>query len=45
MDGLFDWSRKSHTSIEFIVVTKITPGLDGEKAPHVLCVPKDIAER
>ena len=35
-DGLFDWSKKSQTSIPFVLVMKITPGLVGEKAPQVL---------
>ena len=38
-DGLFDWSKKSHTSIPFVFVIKITPGLVGEKAPQVLWAP------
>lgn len=42
--GLFDWSRKSHTSIPFVFVINITPGLVGENAPHVLCAPYVIAD-
>ena len=34
--GLCEDSTKSHTSIPFVFVINITPGLVGEKAPHVL---------
>jgi hypothetical protein len=44
-EGLFDWSMKSHTSIPSVFAMKITPGRVGEKAPHVLCEPKVLAER
>jgi hypothetical protein len=37
--GLLDWSKKSHTSIPLVFIMKITPGLVGEKAPHVLWAP------
>jgi len=37
--GLFDWSKKSQTSIPFVFVMKITPGRVGENAPQVLQAP------
>jgi len=35
IEGLWDWSTKSQTSIPLVFVMKITPGRVGEKAPHV----------
>jgi hypothetical protein len=42
--GLFDWSTKSQTSMPSVLVMKITPGLVGLKAPHVLWEPNVFAD-
>ena len=35
IEGLWDWSTKSQTSIPVVLVMKTTPGRVGENAPHV----------